>query len=324
MREDAFDRHEFNHTLIRKYKCTFNEICDKQYLCKTKLKRHIRSFHKVSATVCRPKIKCTVENCGKEFATEISRKRHHNQSHLRLNQQICKICNAAFNRKLQLRRHTVQHTNEYPYKCEETDCGKGFLNLKTFNKHKTTHKMLPTSYQCTVCTDAFPKWSQMIAHRKTHRYQCEVCKLDFSRKPNLKNHMITHNTDTERANYACSMCDRTFLHSKNLAFHIRSKHERKQYQCDFCSRSLSTKQKLTAHLELHVIGNNTGPLKKRFNVNTNNKKQRRKRKDAGKSKTSTASKLTGVATSLEAEKMILNNQGNEVILQYELKVIEEI
>lgn len=104
MRRDAFDRHEFSHTGIKKYTCDHTD-CNKSYTNQTHLRRHIRSAHtnkeeasKISRVICQH------ENCAKQFANTQVMQRHFKLSHLSADKQYkCENCPESFHRKTQLK-----------------------------------------------------------------------------------------------------------------------------------------------------------------------------------------------------------------------------
>jgi len=102
----------------------------------------------------------------------------------------------------------------------------------------------------------FDKWSKYVDHRrKVHArcLQCDLCGKTFDRKPNLKNHMKIHASDSDQEVYQCDYenCPRYYSAKRNLMAHIRSKHEGKRWICNICDCQMSTKQKLKQHVAAH-------------------------------------------------------------------------
>lgn len=45
----------------------------------------------------------------------------------------CKVCNKSFNRKDNLKRHTLTHNNEAPLKCDI--CNRAYIRIDTLKRH---------------------------------------------------------------------------------------------------------------------------------------------------------------------------------------------
>lgn len=308
-RRDAFDRHDFTHTGLRKYAC---DVCDSKYITQSHLRRHIRNAHMIRTD---DKIKCQHESCGMEFTNTTSMKRHYKQRHLKEKMYSCSECDESFYRKSQLRIHSTKHTGVFPHYCPT--CGKGSINLKQHEHHLVGHK----SYECSICGEILKKWSQLLVHRRekhSKKFECDICKQSFSHKSNMDSHMKIHSANKNVFPCSVSGCDKFYFHSKNLRAHVRAKHDPdRTWECHLCHRSLSTKQKLIFHVKLHSV---PGGLQKPKRLQMKRKRSaidkptnlRNKRGIDSKKFKSTAAVLTGLVGDQRAEKMIIEGNGKLV------------
>lgn len=217
-------------------------------------------------------------------------KRHYQTCHLNPFPNACSQCNKKFRRKLQLKKHEIKaHSGSYPYTC--THCQKGFLNAFTFKRHLTIHKLENKMKKCSDCQEIFMNWTKLVEHRrkvhkKEQRLSCDLCDKTFSRKPNIKQHMRLHLSTTEVLQCSYENCPKFYSNSRNLASHVRAKHEGRRWICDYCKRELSTMQKLQQHIRAHLDPQRAKMLLK---------------------KRSTISKLVGLDLPQGIEHQIINN-----------------
>lgn len=315
-RRDAFDRHEYTHSGLKKYVC---EICEAKYITQSHLKRHGRSAHQIKTE---DRIKCQHETCGMEFTSTTSMKRHYKQRHMKEKPYGCNQCDETFYRKIQLRMHLAKHTGVYPYNCPK--CGKGSINLKQYERHMVGHK----THECSICGEILKKWSQLLVHRRdkhSKKNQCDICQKLFSHKSNMESHKKIHSANKNVFLCTVSGCDRFYFHAKNLRAHVRAKHDPdRTWECHLCHRNLSTKQKLTLHVKLHSV-----PKPKEVRTKNKHKaverptKLRNKRGINSKKVKSTAAVLTGVVAERIVEKMIIEGEGKLVeIINNDLEIVE--
>ncbi|CAF0965676.1 unnamed protein product [Brachionus calyciflorus] len=78
---------------------------------------------------------------------------------------FCEICNAAFNQKIHLTKHTAKHTGIKPFKCSE-------CNYSTVERsHLKVHVRVHTGekpFKCTFCEYATAQSSTLKIHKKRH------------------------------------------------------------------------------------------------------------------------------------------------------------
>lgn len=287
----------------KKYSCS-HPGCDKKFSNLSYLRRHFKSSHETASKL----FVCCEEKCGKKYRSEHSLKAHVEVAHLGQRPHSCTICDKSFIHKFRLKDHMAEHTGEYRFKCEI--CQKGFNHLLKFNRHKQTHN----KKKCEICEKEFEKWTDLVAHKRTDHqkteFKCEICDKSFCTNFKLKIHTEIHRSKDESEVFQCEYenCPKFYFHKRNMDAHIRSKHKGKKFPCTIegCETSLVTKQKLDLHIKWHETSKDDSPKVVKV------KKVRAKRKDAGDSKISTASILSGVQIPLDVEKMLKNDQGDEI------------
>lgn len=273
------------------------------------LRRHFKVSHEKQLNI----FSCAEENCDRKFRSEQFLKLHVEEEHLGILPHPCTLCDKSFSRKYRLKDHMAVHTGEYRFKC--AICEKGFNHMLKFNRHKTIHQ----KKKCEDCSKEFEKWSELVSHRRTaHQnteFKCEICNRNFCTKVNLKIHAGVHKSNDEKNVHQCEYenCPKFYFHKKNLDSHIRSKHKGGKFPCtiDGCDRKLVTKQKLNQHIKWHETSKTKEPKIK---------KKQAKRKDAGILKISKASILSGVEIPGNIEKMLMNDQGDEIEVNIEMDV----
>ena len=153
----------------REYHCK-SEGCDKVVTSYRKLKYHMMDRHSEE------NISCAI--CHRKFASESSRDVH-------VKSESCKIriekkreaarngefkcsfekCEKQYLTKTHLDRHTMIHTNERPYQCD--NCGMAFHQKGSLKEHMRLHTG-EKPYQCQVCPNAYAQGGTFKAHLKTH------------------------------------------------------------------------------------------------------------------------------------------------------------
>lgn len=84
---------------------------------------------------------CPFENCGMEFNTKFSMKRHQ-KKHTNQRPFSCEwpSCRKSFAEKSTLERHLRTHTGDRPYKCPATGCRRSFADRTNVRRHVLTHE----------------------------------------------------------------------------------------------------------------------------------------------------------------------------------------
>jgi hypothetical protein len=80
---------------------------------------------------------CFYGNCNKEYLSKYSLKRHINSKHLKIKPHVCEICSKAFIANQLLKEHMLVHTGEKPKQCPI--CYKHFRHASQLSSHKKMH-----------------------------------------------------------------------------------------------------------------------------------------------------------------------------------------
>uniref|UniRef100_W8BG71 Transcription factor IIIA n=1 Tax=Ceratitis capitata TaxID=7213 RepID=W8BG71_CERCA len=304
-RQDQMDRHEYQHTGIKKHYCVY-EDCDKVYSILTHLKRHIRTTHERVGPP-EKKIPCQIPGCLKMFQTNTNMQRHIREVHDNPKIYPCSYCSEKFTQKLKMRRHEIQkHTGKYPYTCEK--CSRGFYQQWQHDSHVPTCKL----YICLDCDSKFDKWTNYIKHCKEKQhgrkyYQCEHCERVYAKPSELKKHIAAKHMDEElKMVFKCEICERSYTYERNLKQHINVAHNGKRFECriEGCERVFSSSQNLAKHLERDQCAMATEKRESNAKKRKKSSGSRKKRKDAGQSIMSSLSKLSGITVDRNLDKLL--------------------
>lgn len=136
----------------------------------------------------------TCDICSKSFKTS-SNLNVHIKMHNNQRDHHCTNCPQSFFTSSHLKAHLNIHLNKIKYKCEVESCGKAFIHLSSFKKHKNFHQGIK-SHQCKVCQRDFSQSCHLRAHLKIHTNErnhiCEKCSKAFRRPDTLRIHQRTH------------------------------------------------------------------------------------------------------------------------------------
>ena len=142
------------------------------------------------------------ETCIKHFRSQKALRTHFKLQHDGVGRVKCteEGCDWKHNDPGQLHNHLLEkHGIGEPIKCQMKNsdgvtCGKIFKNTRSFQEHKSVHMV--RNVECTLCNRLFPTEE----HRKVHvkRY---------------------HITATQKAQFQCDECGKTFDSNQQLASH---------------------------------------------------------------------------------------------------------
>lgn len=121
-----------------------------------------------------------------------------------------------------LTRHDLIHTQERPFKCTESECGKSFKSKSEVKVHMRYHTG-EQPFQCKICGKGFTQNCYITRHMRTGEkpYPCSVCGRNFSDLRVRKRHMMTH---TGEKPYKCLRCEKAFSRTELLKAHDRKEH----------------------------------------------------------------------------------------------------
>lgn len=82
---------------------------------------------------------CYHSNCDKVYLSKYSLRRHIKSFHLKIKPFVCPICSKAFIANPLLQEHLLVHTGEKPRQC--TVCLKRFRHASQLSAHKKVHTL---------------------------------------------------------------------------------------------------------------------------------------------------------------------------------------
>lgn len=162
-------------------------------------------------------------DCGKEFKSITSFKRHHYRIHRMTRKAYSctyKSCSETFTNGYRLNVHLRRHQNT-PFICHF--CQKPFYDKAYLIEHlKMVHlKSAPPIFTCTTCDKSFNRKSKWKIHSRIHsetakKHVCEVCDKKFITKEKLSRHLLVHTGDRP---YVCRVCRIAYKSSYALKKH---------------------------------------------------------------------------------------------------------
>ncbi|KAH9490751.1 hypothetical protein Btru_051147 [Bulinus truncatus] len=155
------------------------------------------SFEKVSQDRAKHKFHIC-EFCDKIFITKCGLKKHLFQ-HTLGKCFKCDTCNKAYSGMTTLKNHLQQHnmTELKPYRCAM--CNKAFRDKKVVKSHLFLH-ILDSPYKCHVCSKTFCSTislrnHHLQVHNKEKPFKCGICGFAFMQKSKLARHLLVHSLE---------------------------------------------------------------------------------------------------------------------------------
>ena len=135
-------------------------ICQKKFLLKNNLLKHLRNVHKQGES----------------------------------NKHFCPTCGKQFYYKDDLRNHIPVHNGEMSFKCPIESCDKAYSTLKALKKHKKlSHEVDVSSVTCNICqkklSTKFKLKAHMLVHTSAKPFSCVHCNETFKEKRNVIKHI---------------------------------------------------------------------------------------------------------------------------------------
>lgn len=172
----------------------------------------------------------------------------------------CNKCSKSFAWKKDAKRHSMLHSNIYPYKC--TECYRLFQRKDKLDKHIQIHST---------------REQKILNKRKVHSRRVSEMELDLSlqhdtkdsetsdddseqdepltkqrrtRRPSSKKPEFTYCNDDSR--YHCNRCNKDFAWKKDVERHIKSHFGIFPFECIKCHHRFQRKDKFAEHLKIHA------------------------------------------------------------------------
>jgi len=233
-------------------------VCDKKFLTKQYLKKHIAKHDGIGPDNVQENILyfrgntpflCKV--CGEGFTTQDKRKEHmRNHSEEEIRKYECQICNKRFAHPSYLKDHILSHDpNDFnKYKCPV--CNKVYLTEQILKTHMETHG--ERNHVCDHCGKGFTRDIYLKIHVRQHTgerpYKCDYCGKTFVASASLSMHKRVH---TGEKPYACKLCPARYRWKSSLERHIFDHTAVRPYKCKFCDRAFTTRSIMRIHLLTH-------------------------------------------------------------------------
>lgn len=124
----SLERHVLRHMNDRPHKC---HLCDQSFVFANELASHIE-YHNPE----NHKFECS--KCDRKYFFKRSLVAHLARNHKeRVRDQVCTVCDKRFFDLTALRKHSLIHTGEKPYECQE--CHTRFVRGDHLKTHMKTH-----------------------------------------------------------------------------------------------------------------------------------------------------------------------------------------
>lgn len=158
-------RHQLIHTTERQHQCP---LCDRSFHRKDHLKNHIQ-IHDPNK-----QFKCERPNCGKEYNSYMSYRKHCAVHAAEEGDLQCKICQKMFETKPDLIYHlkvhvgsrSVKSPSEKKFQCDH--CDRRFFTRKDVKRHLVVHTG-KRDFSCTICPQKFGRKDHLVRHiKKSH------------------------------------------------------------------------------------------------------------------------------------------------------------
>ncbi|XP_063987875.1 zinc finger protein 836-like isoform X1 [Diachasmimorpha longicaudata] len=162
----------------------------------------------------------TCHLCGKQFRVNQGLARHLKETHARIKNFPCDICNRMFATKRNVEDHRRIHTGERPYVCNV--CGKTFKQKASLFVHNRTHSDI-FPFKCNYCEQVFRTRPALMVHVTKHTgekpHLCDVCGRAFRIKYELKRHRLIHSDEKP---WECADCGLGFRQKRYLVNHRKN------------------------------------------------------------------------------------------------------
>ena len=244
-------------------------LCGKSYRSQKSVLKHIKDVHGTSK-IC--------EVCGKGFKTKFNLDRHtascaatkRKQTRSRReSKEVCPLCQNKFSNTHSLNRH-IRTRHQYML----NSAGSFFMRHIVSKYNARPDK---TTWHCRVCHISFRRKYDYCCHQvrkhpgntservttsqgfmvvsehqeKLKLLKCNLCQFGCSLYKDLRNHKIQHHKGEKV--FACSECEKCFVHISSLSQHKTKVHKGVQFQClgdhglEGCGKYFKKKDTLKKH-----------------------------------------------------------------------------
>jgi len=172
-------RHQLIHGGVRQYHCT---ICDRSFHRKDHLKNHSQ-IHAPNK-----QYKCERKDCGKEYNSYMSYRKHCAFHSAEEGDLECKFCTKMFDNKEELLQHLKEHVgtrsvkspSEKKFQCEQ--CDRRFFTRKDVKRHLVVHTGT-RDFCCSLCPQKFGRKDHLVRHIKKSHGVSDMSRLESLADP---------------------------------------------------------------------------------------------------------------------------------------------
>ena len=167
------------------------DICQKHFLNKSSLTRHIKTLHSENHKEQGHDKSYKCNSCDKEYKTfdglYIHLRCHNNEY-----KYICQHCGLQFQYKSMFDSHLAKHSeNKKPYKCNK--CEKCFTHISNLSKHTKICGITTKDFSCDICGKRFKTKRYQKVHLNSMHLLAEPTASDFNTSmPFIKGFCRTH------------------------------------------------------------------------------------------------------------------------------------
>ncbi|XP_071483954.1 uncharacterized protein [Diadema antillarum] len=187
-------------------------------------------------------------DCDQAFDCRVDLNRHR-LNHIKQKSFKCSQCDKSFAFSFNLKSHERQHNGVKAYKCAE--CGLSFMHAFNLHEHKLVHKGR-SHFVCRVCLKSFSVEAKYQLHVRRHSsiksFKCGMCGKAFHRAAGLRAHELLHSVEQEQQRFPCRFCDRTFMLMSHKQMHERVHESEKLFSCNQCGNAFTEIERLKSHV----------------------------------------------------------------------------
>lgn len=172
-------RHQLIHGGERQYRC---DICDRSFHRKDHLKNHLQ-IHEPTK-----QFKCERADCGKEYNSYMSYRKHCAFHSAEEGDLQCKFCSKMFDNKNDLIYHlkvhvgtrSVKSPSEKKFQCDQ--CDRRFFTRKDVKRHLVVHTGT-RDFCCSLCPQKFGRKDHLVRHIKKSHGVTDLTRLETLADP---------------------------------------------------------------------------------------------------------------------------------------------
>lgn len=226
-----------------KFKC---DLCDKKYMRKDSVKRHITKYHLCNRIFIKKEKK---QQKTKPIDESIKQKFEEEEQKIKDAFDLkCPKCDFQSQNFYEFKSHlrTIHHEINPGMVC----CGKKIVKRRFLLDHITLHQD-PDKLRCVHCTRIYSDFQSLKYHlARVHGsddekpFVCEPCGKRFIDFETLRGHMFVHLSEKTRENlrnYLCDICHKSFLRKSTLRKHVSYSHLNQGLMCTDCGRIFNSK-----------------------------------------------------------------------------------